>query len=126
MSHAFETDVRALPELSVVRARSGSNRYGSEDSHGRALWALGAVVGRASEPGRHSLAGDLFHAAMPAVTAFTSPRAWAYALLGIDEYLRAFQGDSSVEALRADACGPAVRSLSSERAGATGRGSKTL
>ena len=34
------------------------------------------------------------------MTAFTSPRAWAYALLGIDEYLRAFQGDSTVEALR--------------------------
>ena len=75
---------------------------GSEDSHGRAIWALGAVVGRANEPGRHSLAGDLFHAALPAVTTFTSPRAWAYVLLGIDEYLLAFQGDSSVEALRHD------------------------
>jgi glycosyltransferase involved in cell wall biosynthesis len=76
--------------------------HGSEDSHGRALWALGAVVGRAHEPGQHSLAGDLFHAALPAVTTFTSPRAWAYVLLGIEEYLRAFQGDSSVEALRQD------------------------
>jgi glycosyltransferase involved in cell wall biosynthesis len=73
---------------------------GSEDSHGRALWALGAVVGRASDPGRLSLAGDLFHAAIPAVAAFTSPRAWAYALLGIEEYLRAFQGDSAAAALR--------------------------
>jgi hypothetical protein len=34
------------------------------------------------------------------VNAFTSPRAWAYVLLGIDEYLRAFQGDSTVEARR--------------------------
>ena len=76
--------------------------HGSEDSHGRALWALGAVVGRAGDPGRHSLAGDLFHAALPAVAAFTSPRAWAYVLLGIEEYLRAFQGDSSVESLRED------------------------
>jgi hypothetical protein len=75
---------------------------GSEDSHGRALWALGAVVGRANDPGRHSLAGDLFHEAMPAVSTFTSPRAWAYALLGIEEYLRAFQGDSAVAALRSE------------------------
>ena len=75
---------------------------GSEDSHGRAVWALGAVIGRAGNPGRHSLAGDLFHAALPAVTRFTSPRAWAYVLLGIEEYLRAFQGDSSVESLRED------------------------
>jgi glycosyltransferase involved in cell wall biosynthesis len=75
---------------------------GSEDSHGRAIWALGAVIGRANDPGRQSLAGDLFHAALPALTTLTSPRAWAYGLLGIDEYLRAFQGDSSVEALRHD------------------------
>jgi hypothetical protein len=59
-------------------------------------------VGRAGNPGRHSLAGDLFHAALPAVTAFTSPRAWAYGLLGIDEYLHAFQGDTTVEARRID------------------------
>jgi len=75
---------------------------GSEDSHGRALWALGAVIGRASDPGRHNLAGELFHAGLSAVTTFTSPRAWAYALLGIEEYLRAFQGDSSIESLRGE------------------------
>ena len=73
---------------------------GSEDSQARALWALGSVIGRANDPGRHSLAGDLFHAGLPAVATFTSPRAWAYVLLGIEEYLRAFQGDSTVEALR--------------------------
>jgi glycosyltransferase involved in cell wall biosynthesis len=75
---------------------------GSEDSQGRALWALGTVIGRANDPGRQSLAGDLFHAALPAVGTFTSPRAWSYVLLGIDEYLRAFQGDSFVESLRQD------------------------
>lgn len=75
---------------------------GSEDSHGRTLWALGACVGRASDPGQHSLAGDLFQSALPVVSTFSSPRAWAYTLLGIDEYMRAFRGDSSIEALRAD------------------------
>jgi len=73
---------------------------GSEDSHGRTLWALGTVIGRSVDPGRYNLASELFHAALPAVVAFTSPRAWAYTLLGIDEYLRAFQGDSNVEAAR--------------------------
>jgi glycosyltransferase involved in cell wall biosynthesis len=82
--------------------RQWRESQGSEDSQGRALWALGAVVGRASDPGRHSLAGDLFHGALPAVTTFTSPRAWAYVLLGIEEYLRAFRGDSAVEAVRED------------------------
>ncbi len=99
--HAFERKSGRFRNF-LSYARQWIDPCGSEDSHGRALWALGAVVGRASDPGRHSLAGDLFHAAMPAVTTFTSPRAWAYVLLGIEEYLRAFQGDSTVEALRAD------------------------
>jgi hypothetical protein len=81
-------------------SRRWSEESGSEDSHGRALWALGTVVGRAVEPGRHSLGGQLFHAALPALPGFTSPRAWAFALLGVDEYLRAFQGDRAVQAIR--------------------------
>jgi len=70
---------------------------GSEDSHGRALWAFGTVVGRSGDSGRQALAGELFHLGLPAVAGFTSPRAWAYSLLGIEEYLRAFGGDRSVE-----------------------------
>ena len=70
---------------------------GSEDSHGRALWALGTVVGASADPGRQSLAGVLFHAALPAVSGFSSPRAWAYTLLGIEQYLRAFEGDRNVQ-----------------------------
>ncbi len=73
---------------------------GSEDSHGRAVWALGTVVGRSADPGRQSLGGHLFHAALPVALEFQSPRAWAFVLLGIDEYLRAFQGDSSVQGVR--------------------------
>jgi glycosyltransferase involved in cell wall biosynthesis len=75
---------------------------GSEDSHGRALWALGTVVGHGHGPSRRSLAGGLFHAALPAARTFTSPRAWAFTLLGIDEYLGAFEGDSEVEAMRSE------------------------
>jgi hypothetical protein len=80
--------------------RRWTETAGSEDSHGRAAWALGTVTGRLGDPGRRSLAADLFHAALPAVTAFSSPRAWAYTLLGIDEYLAAFQGDRGVQAVR--------------------------
>jgi hypothetical protein len=57
-------------------------------------------VGRAGDPGRQSLGGQLFHAALPAVASFTSPRAWAFTLLGVDTYLDAFQGDSSVEGMQ--------------------------
>ena len=102
ISHLSVTPSIGAPGASGTScpARHWLEPCGSEDSHGRALWALGAIIGRAGDPGRQSLAGDLFHAAIPAVTAFTSPRAWAYALLGIDEYLKAFQGDSTAEARR--------------------------
>lgn len=77
--------------------RQWLEEQGSEDSHGRAVWALGTVVGCSPDPGRHSLAWDLFHAALPAVQSFSSPRAWAYALLGIERYLDALGGDRNVQ-----------------------------
>ena len=101
VSHSFDRSSGRFRNF-LSYGRQWLEPQGSEDSHGRALWALGAVVGRASDPGRHSLAGELFQAAMPAAARFTSPRAWAYVLLGIEEYLRAFQGDSTVEGLRED------------------------
>ena len=81
-------------------ARQWTEDVGSEDSHGHAVWALGAVIGRVGDPGISSLGRDLFQAALPALVKFTSPRAWAYGLLGIDEYLRAFDGDSGVQTVR--------------------------
>ena len=99
VNHAFDRASGRFRNF-LSYSRQWLEPCGSEDSQGRALWALGAIIGRAGDPGRQSLAGNLFHAAMPAVSAFTSPRAWAYALLGIDEYLRAFQGDSTAEARR--------------------------
>jgi glycosyltransferase involved in cell wall biosynthesis len=99
VSHAFNQE-RGRFRNFMSYSRQWLEEYGSEDSHGRALWALGTVVGRSGAPGKQSLGGHLFHAALPAVTTFTSPRAWAFALLGIDEYLRAFQGDSNVQSVR--------------------------
>jgi len=40
------------------------------------------------------MAGQLFALALPALTEFTSPRAWAFGLIGIHEYLRRLSGDS--------------------------------
>jgi glycosyltransferase involved in cell wall biosynthesis len=66
---------------------------GSEDSHGRALWGLGAVLGRTRDPGLRGAAGRLFELAIPAAVEFKSPRACAFALLGLLEYLESFPGD---------------------------------
>jgi glycosyltransferase involved in cell wall biosynthesis len=99
VSAAFNVETRRFRNF-MSYDRRWLEESGSEDSHGRSVWALGAVVGRANEPGRRSLAGSLFQAALPVVDDFTSPRAWAYVLLGLDEYLRAFQGDTHVQAAR--------------------------
>ena len=74
---------------------------GSEDSHGRTLWALGAVAGLSTDPAARPLAAQLFQAALPAVGAFHFPRAWAYTLLGLQPYLAAFGGDTGALALEA-------------------------
>jgi glycosyltransferase involved in cell wall biosynthesis len=66
---------------------------GSEDSHGRALWGLGTVLGRSKDAGLRGAAGRMFELAVPAALEFKSPRACAFALLGVLEYLDSFPGD---------------------------------
>ena len=66
---------------------------GSEDSHGRALWGLGTVLGRSKKAGLRGAAGRMFELAIPAAVEFKSPRACAFALLGLQEYLDSFPGD---------------------------------
>lgn len=74
---------------------------GSEDSHGRALWALGVGAGRSRNEGHRRLCVQLFERGLVAVDAFSSPRAWAFSLLGIHEFLQT-QADHS---LADTACG---------------------
>ena len=73
--------------------RRWQEREGSEDSHGRALWGLGTVLGRSKNAGWKGAAGRMFELAVPAAIEFRSPRACAFALLGLQEYLDSFPGD---------------------------------
>jgi glycosyltransferase involved in cell wall biosynthesis len=73
---------------------------GSDDSHGRTLWALGTVLGRSNNHAIQSMAGMVFEQALPAILDTTSPRAWAFAVIGIHEYLRRFSGDSRANQIR--------------------------
>jgi glycosyltransferase involved in cell wall biosynthesis len=73
---------------------------GSEDCHGHALWALGLCVAQAGHGSFQMLAAQLFEQALPAASDFTSPRAWAFTLIGIDEYLRRLSGDRRVTQFR--------------------------
>ncbi len=88
---------------------------GSDDSHGRALWALGAVLGRSNTRALKSMAGRVFERALPAILDTTSPRAWAFALIGIHEYLRRFAGDRRASQIREELAGRLVALYQSHR-----------
>jgi glycosyltransferase involved in cell wall biosynthesis len=66
---------------------------GSDDSLGRAVWALGACVGRSERHGLQLAAVEMWEPALRACVDCTSPRTWALAILGIHEYLRRMSGD---------------------------------
>ncbi len=68
---------------------------GSEDSHSRSLWALGITVKDAPDTSIRNMAMRLFLEALPAIDTFTSPRAWAYSILGLQSYLSIYSGDIS-------------------------------
>jgi hypothetical protein len=73
---------------------------GSEDCHGRALWALGSVLGHSQDAGLRGAAGILFETAVPGALTFSSPRAWAFSILGMQAYLDWFPGDRAIQGAR--------------------------
>ena len=85
--------------------RRWNEAEGSEDCHGRALWGLGTVLGRSTDQGLRCAAGRLFEFCFPAVMEFRSPRAWAYTLLGIQEYLDSYPGDRDAQKVRSALAG---------------------
>jgi hypothetical protein len=80
--------------------RRWNEPVGSEDCHGRALWSIGSVLGQSNNQGLRSAAGRLFEFSLPAAVEFPSPRAWAYTLLGIQEYLDSYPGDRDAQKVR--------------------------
>lgn len=73
---------------------------GSEDSHGRTIWALGTVLGRSNNQGLIGTASRLMEQALSTAMESTHPRPWAFTLVGIHEYLRRYSGDRSARHMR--------------------------
>jgi len=84
------------------------DEHGSEDSHGRAIWALGTAIGRSAHWGSQVKAEQLFAKALPTVLDFTSPRAWAFSLIGIHEYLCRVKHSRLAEDVREELTGRLV------------------
>ncbi|MFH1746744.1 MAG: glycosyltransferase family 4 protein [Planctomycetota bacterium] len=90
--HAFNKDRGRFRNV-LGYERRWLDEIGSEDCHGRALWAAGTTAGRSSDRRLRGAAARLFSLSLPAVLETRSPRCWAFALLGIHEYMRRFFGD---------------------------------
>jgi glycosyltransferase involved in cell wall biosynthesis len=93
LNYAFDAKEKRFRNfMSFERCwNEGTNRW--EDAHGRALWALGACVGMSRRRSLQMWAAQLFDRALPGVLDSTSLRAWAFALIGLNEYLRRMSGD---------------------------------
>ncbi|MBU0478322.1 glycosyltransferase family 4 protein [bacterium] len=97
--YAFNTKTGRLRNFMDYQ-RNWLEEGGSDDSHGRTLRALGTVLGRSNMPALHSMAGWMFEQALPAILNTPSPRAWAFAIIGIQEYLQRFAGDRQADQVR--------------------------
>jgi glycosyltransferase involved in cell wall biosynthesis len=99
LNHAFDRN-RGRFRNFMSFDRRWLEDVGSEDCQGHALWALGLCVSQAGQGSFQMLAAQLFEQALPLAAEFGSPRAWAFTLIGIDEYLRRFGGDRRASHIR--------------------------
>jgi glycosyltransferase involved in cell wall biosynthesis len=92
IQHAWNPETRRFRNF-MSYDRRWLEESGSEDSHGRTLWALAECARTDTDPSRRRWAAGLFKTALPAVEEFSSPRAWAFSLLGLDAYCTLVRGD---------------------------------
>jgi glycosyltransferase involved in cell wall biosynthesis len=99
IQHAWNPDTQRFRNF-MSYDRRWLEEIGSEDSHGRTLWALGECVRKDVDPSRRRWAKGLFKTALATVESFSSPRAWAFALLGLNAYAAVAGGDAAADRLR--------------------------
>jgi hypothetical protein len=69
---------------------------GSDDSLGRALWACGCVINSNLDEEKKLLSKEVFDKALPYAVNSTSPRAKAFAVLGLSQYKRTCPNDQAL------------------------------
>jgi glycosyltransferase involved in cell wall biosynthesis len=99
LQHAWNPDTHRFRNF-MSYDRRWLEAQGSEDSHGRALWALGECARCDPDASRRTWAAALFKTALPATGHFRSPRAWAFTLLGLDAYCAVVVGELTASRLR--------------------------
>jgi len=99
LHHAFDPQHRRFRNF-MSYDRDWLEKVGSDDSNARALWGLGAAVKFAPHASVRDLATKLFADVIDTVEHLQYPRSWAFALIGMHDYLSVFGGHSLVRRLR--------------------------
>jgi glycosyltransferase involved in cell wall biosynthesis len=99
VQHAWDSEAGCFRNF-MAYDRRWLEAVGSQDSHGRAVWALGTVTARGEDPSLRGWAHGLLEHAAPPALRFDSLRAWAFALLGVVEALAVRPGDLRLQRLR--------------------------
>src|SRR6266566_3094778 len=99
VQHAWNPDTRRFRNFMGFN-RTWLEDSGSEDSHGRTLWALGECARRDASPSRRRWAAALFAEALHTAESFSSPRAWAFTLLGLNSYCAVVPDDLRAQEVR--------------------------
>ncbi|MBS4083748.1 MAG: glycosyltransferase family 4 protein [Rhizobiales bacterium] len=99
IQHAWNPDTNRFRNF-MSYDRRWLEPQGSEDSHGRTLWALGKCASEDANRSRRTWAASLFNIAVSPVEHFSSPRAWAFTLLGLNAYCRRADNNGHAEQLR--------------------------
>lgn len=99
VQHAWNPDVKRFRNF-MSFDRRWLEDSGSEDCHGRTLWALGECARSDANESRRQWAASLFAEALSTTKNFSSPRAWAFTLLGLDAYCATVSKDSYARELR--------------------------
>ncbi len=99
VQHAWNPDTKRFRNF-MGFDRTWLEDRGSEDSHGRSLWALGECARRDASPSRRRWAAALFAEALSPAKTFRSPRAAAFTLLGLDAYCAIVPDDRRAREIR--------------------------
>jgi hypothetical protein len=99
VQHAWNPDTGRFRNF-MGYDRTWLEEQGSEDSHGRTLWALGQCARKDASGPRRRWAAALFAEALPVAKSFRSPRASAFTLLGLDAYCGEIPDDRRARDMR--------------------------
>lgn len=85
IQHAWNPDTQYFRNF-MGFSRQWLEPKGSQDSHGRTLWALGEAARSDPHPARRHWARGLFRQALPTAATFPATRAQVFTLLGLEAW----------------------------------------